>query len=443
MKNFFSYCGISRKLYQVILLSVFSILTLSSCSQDNLMENETPSSPELVYRKSAAGKTIGNITLQQNVIVLNDQSIASVSQINNQSLTFAYKTSQTDSIKVGTIIVGTRIKGDNIDNILAKIEAVSKSNNQIILQTSTPKLEEFIFSGTISGIYDPNGKAPVNINGKMVNYIPIEGMVSQNVLNKIHNIEAKNIAQHKSIILNPVNFDKTFSFDHQTGITNLTSSVSLKGGFTPKIKYNINFFESRLSDFHINFILDDISFKTKANIQGTLGYSKSPSNYLNIPIAPIAIGPTGLTLSPTFSASPFVWVQASGKAELTLIDIAGNANLLVGKDPEFNINLSPAGNMGLTQLEGNVNAELGIEAKGGAGLQFVAASIANSGLKGKISILPSLQLSQDSSKKVTIDINGKVETDMYYKFGVSPYVYEGSFSLLKKEVNLYNKNLAF
>ena len=136
-------------------------------------------------------KTLGNLTLQKNVIILNDESVNAISTHNEGEITFSRMTPQTDSISVGTVIVGTKIEGDQVNTILSKVSSVSKLNNQFTVQTSSAKLEEFIYSGTLSGVYDPSGKAPVNIDGRMVNYIPVEGMVSEQINQRIHSIEAK------------------------------------------------------------------------------------------------------------------------------------------------------------------------------------------------------------------------------------------------------------
>ena len=56
----------------------------------------------------------------------------------------------------------------------------------------------------------------------------------------------------------------------------------------------------------LTFIMDDISLQALANIQGKLGYTLSVTDYINIPIVPIVLGPTGLIISPTIAAGPYV-----------------------------------------------------------------------------------------------------------------------------------------
>ncbi|WP_228448305.1 MULTISPECIES: hypothetical protein [unclassified Chryseobacterium] len=326
--NFFK---ISRKFHLSILFAIFCVFLLMSCSQDDPATTpvEKPTEP-------AALKTLGNLTLQKNVIILNDESVNAISTHNEGAITFSRMTPQTDSISTGTVIVGTKIDGDQVNTILSKVTSISKSNNGFILQTSSAKLEEFIYNGTLSGVYDPSDKAPVSINGKMVNYIPIEGLVSREINNKILSIEAKNLKNQKIVEFNRFNFDKTFSFPLSSAGT---SSVNVKGGFTPKIDYNISFSWGHLSDYYVNLIMDDIKLQSTANIIGSLGYTASSTDYLNIPIAPIVLGPTGLILSPTISAGPFLGVQATGKVQGQLLDLEGNANFLVSKTPALNINL--------------------------------------------------------------------------------------------------------
>jgi hypothetical protein len=349
-------------------------------------------------------------------------------------------TPQTDSISVGTVIVGTKIEGDQVNTILSKVSAVSKLNNQFKVQTSSAKLEEFIYSGTLSGVYDPSGKAPVNIDGRMVNYIPVEGMVSEQINQKILSIEAKNIQNQKIITFNRFDFNKTFSFPLSSAGT---STVNVKGGFTPKIDYNITFSWGHLSNFYVNLIMDDIKLQSTTSIVGSLGYTASTTDYLNIPIVPIVLGPTGLILSPTLSAGPFLGVQATGKVQAQLLDLEGNANFLVSKNPEININLQKKSEPAITGAEGNLSAEAGLEAKGAVGLMFISIPIANSGLRGRASALSSLGLTFVPERKGVISVKGKIQADMFYGFGIAPLRYEGTIPLFKKEYMLYQKNFSF
>ncbi len=138
----------------------------------------------------------------------------------------------------------------------------------------------------------------------------------------------------KIVEFNRYNFDKTFSFPLSSAGT---SNVNVKGGFTPKIDYNISFSWGHLSDYYVNLIMDDIKLQSTASIVGSLGYTASSTDYLNIPIAPIVLGPTGLILSPTISAGPFLGVQATGKIQGQLLDLEGSANFLVSKAPALTL----------------------------------------------------------------------------------------------------------
>ncbi|MCY0367897.1 hypothetical protein OVV86_26660, partial [Klebsiella pneumoniae] len=88
---------------------------------------------------------------------------------------------QTDSIKEGTVIVATKIENDKIRNILAKVVSVSGTGTQTVFKTTTAKLEEVIYSGNISGVYDPSQQASLQVNGQQANYVPVEGLISQTV----------------------------------------------------------------------------------------------------------------------------------------------------------------------------------------------------------------------------------------------------------------------
>ncbi|WP_414846236.1 hypothetical protein [Chryseobacterium sp. IT-36CA2] len=426
---------INRKFYFSFLLSIFCLFLLMSCSQDDPADTPVEKPAESVQMK-----TLGNLTLQKNVIILNDESVNAISAHNEGQITFSRMTPQTDSISAGTVIVGTKVEGDQVSTILSKVSSVSKANNQFTVQTSSAKLEEFIYSGTLSGMYDPSDKAPVSINGKMVNYVPVEGMVSQEINNKIFSIEARNLQKQKIVAFNRFNFDKTFSFPLSSAGT---SSVNVKGGFSPKIDYNITFSWGHLSDFYVNFIMDDIQLQSTATIVGSLGYTASTTDYLNIPIVPIVLGPTGLILSPTISAGPFLGVQATGKVQGQLLDLEGNANFLVSKTPAININLQKKSDPAITSVEGNLSAEAGLEAKGAVGLMFISIPIANSGLRGRASALSSLGLTFIPERKGVFSVKGKIQADMFYGFGISPLRYEGTFPLFKKEYMLYQKDFNF
>jgi len=426
---------INRKFYFTFLLSIFCLFLLTSCSQDDPADQPVEKPAESVQMK-----TLGNLTLQKNVIILNDESVNAISTHNDGEITFSRMTPQTDSISVGTVIVGTKIEGDQVNTILSKVSAVSKLNNQFKVQTSSAKLEEFIYSGTLSGVYDPSGKAPVNIDGRMVNYIPVEGMISEQINQKILSIEAKNIQNQKLITFNRYNFNKTFSFPLSSAGT---SSVNVQGGFTPKIDYNITFSWGHLSNFYVNLIMDDIKLQSTASIVGSLGYTASTTDYLNIPIVPIVLGPTGLILSPTLSAGPFLGVQATGKVQAQLLDLEGNANFLVSKNPAININLQKKSEPAITSAEGNLSAEAGLEAKGAVGLMFISIPIANSGLRGRASALSSLGLTFVPERKGVISVKGKIQADMFYGFGIAPLRYEGTIPLFQKEYMLYQKNFSF
>lgn len=435
MKMKSNHFKINRKFYFSFLFSIFCLFLLTSCSQDDPVDT-----PVEKPTQSVQMKTLGNLTLQKNVIILNDESVNAISIHNEGGITFSRTTPQTDSISAGTVIVGTKVEGDQVSTILSKVSSVSKVNNQFVVQTSSAKLEEFIYSGTLSGVYDPSDKAPVSINGKMVNYVPVEGMVSQEISNKIFSIEARNLQKQKIVAFNRFNFDKTFSFPLSSAGT---SSVNVKGGFTPKIDYNITFSWGHLSDFYVNFIMNDIQLQSTAIIVGSLGYTASTTDYLNIPIVPIVLGPTGLILSPTISAGPFLGVQATGKVQGQLLDLEGNANFLVSKTPAININLKKKSDPVVTGVEGNLSAEAGLEAKGAVGLMFISIPIANSGLRGRASALSSLGLTFIPERKGVFSVKGKIQADMFYGFGIAPLRYEGTFPLFKKEYLLYQKDFSF
>ncbi len=438
MKMKSNYFKINRKFYFSFLLSIFCLLILASCSQDDPMDPpvENPT-------KSAPMKTLGNLTLQKNVIILNDESVNAISTHNNGEITFSRMTPQTDSISIGTVLVGTKIEGDQVNTILSKVNAVSKTNNRFTVQTSSAKLEEFIYSGTLSGVYNPSDKTPVSINGKMANYVPVEGFVSQELTGRITSIENRNAASQKLVSLPRFNFDRTFSLSQQVGPVGVTPGVNVKGGFTPKIDYHISFSWGHLSDFSVNFIMDDIQLESTASIQGSLGYTLSSTDYISIPIVPIVLGPTGLIIGPSLSAGPYVGIGTTGTAQLKLFDVSGHANFLVGKNPQINIDIHKNAGFGITDLSGNVNAEIGIEAKGSVGLQFLTVNLANSGLRGRAGISPSLGLQLIPQRKGILDLKAKIQADMFYGFGIAPFRYEGTFPLFKKEYMLYQKDFIF
>ncbi|MFP7656646.1 hypothetical protein [Chryseobacterium proteolyticum] len=438
MKNNFNNFRTYRRFFNLIILSIFTAVILTSCSQDNL--NEDPVAPQT---ESGSFKTLGNLTLQKNVIILDDESVSAISKLNNQNITFNKATDQTDDIQAGSVLVGTKIEGDQVKTILSKVQSVTKTNNQYFVQTSSAKLEEFIYSGTLSGIYDPSGKAPLSVNGRMVNYVPVEGFISQELNNKIINIEAKSLSDQKLVTFNRFNFNRTFPINQQVGPVGLASSVNVKGGVTPKIDYNITFSWGHLTNFSVNFIMDDIVLQSTADIQASVGYTVSTTDFVSIPIVPIVLGPTGLVLSPTISAGPFLGIGATGKAKVNLLDVGGTANFLVSKNPALNISLEKRSDFSITSLEGTLSAEIGLEAKGAVGLQFLTVPIANSGLRGRASTIAALGVQLIPQRKGIIDLKAKIQADMFYGFGVFPLRYEGTIPLFQREYPLYHKEIEF
>ncbi|WP_291873461.1 hypothetical protein [Chryseobacterium sp.] len=440
MKNNYRKSKIYEKGCLMIIFYLFSFLMLTSCEQNEPEGNGTLGAPETQNLKK-----MGDITLQKNVIILNEESISAISSTDNHKIIFSRSSPQTDSIHTGSIITGTQLEGDQVHTILAKVTSVSKVQNQIFVQTESAKLEEFIYSGTISGTYDPAENKPININGKMANYVPLQGFTTPNLVTGIENLERKSSdASQKLIEFNRFNFDKTIPLPtQQAGPVSVASNVHIKGGFTPKIDYKIDFSFGRLTNFEVNFIMDEIALQTFANIQGSLGYTVSVTDYLNIPIAPIVLGPTGLILSPTVSAGPYVGIAATGKAQIKLLDITGNANILVGRNPSMNVSLKKEDDLRITNLEGNVNAEAGVEAKGAVGLMFITVPLANSGLKGRVSAVPSVGVVLIPERKGVIDLKARIQANLFYGFGVNPFRYEGTFPLIQKEYPIYHRDFYF
>ncbi|AJW63207.1 hypothetical protein VO54_01731 [Elizabethkingia miricola] len=437
-----------RKLYTIVFFSLFLSFVLSSCSRDDTTGNKLPESSA----SNSGYKTYGDLVLQKNVIVLNDESVQAITE-NDQQISFNYTTNQTDSIKEGTVIVATKIENDKIRNILAKVVSVSGTGSQTIFKTTTAKLEEVIYSGNISGVYDPSQQASLQVNGQQANYVPIEGLIPQATNAKISNLEAKaiNIQKsaniEKSAISNTINF-KYFSFDktiplpaQQVGPVTAAADINVKGGFTPKIKYNISFSLGHLSSYYVDFIMDDISLQALANIQGKLDYTLSVTDYINIPIVPIVLGPTGLIISPTIAAGPYVGASATGRVQLQLFSLTGKANFLVGVKPDLNVNLQTITGPKITKVDGELAAEVGVEVKGAVGLQFLTASIANSGIRGRVAAVPSLKLELVPNRSMPFELKGKIQADMFYGFGIPPFRYEGTFPLLNKEIPIYKTNL--
>ena len=79
----------------------------------------------------------------------------------------------------------------------------------------------------------------------------------------------------------------------------------------------------------------------------------------------------------------------------------------------------------ITKVEGELSAEVGVEVKGAVGLQFLTASIANSGLRGRVAAVPSLKLELIPNKSMPFELKAKIQADMFYGFGISPLRYEG------------------
>ncbi|MCT4327737.1 hypothetical protein [Chryseobacterium indologenes] len=439
MRKIFKKWKLYRNGTAVLVFLLFSLLILNSCEQDNQEPDPVVSAAEGNMKK------MGDITLQKDVIVLNDQSLTNISSFNDHQIVFNETSSQTDSIHVGSIIMGTLLKGDDIGNILAKVTSISKADQHIYLQTESAKLEEFIYSGTISGTYDPTDTAPIMVDGKLMNYVPVQGLVSKNISKEIVKLEKSTAGKkRREIALERYSFDKTFQLPiQQAGPFVGQSNFNLKGGFTPKVNYEIKFSFGRIKNFEVNFMMDEISLKALAHINGKASYTSNITDYFNIPITPIVLGPTGLVLSPVVSAGPYLDIQTSGKADLKLLDISGKANMRVAKNPSIDIILKKESDLKVLNMDGTVSAEVGIEAKGAVALLFITTSIANSGIKGRLSARADLNVDLYPGREGSIDVIAKIQADMFYKFGINPFQYQGNFPLFAKEYPVYNNNFTF
>ncbi|NAW49968.1 hypothetical protein GNY06_00670 [Elizabethkingia argentiflava] len=426
----------------VLFFPLFLLFIVVSCSRDNVTEEAiTQTSAEL--QNGPELNTFGDLVLQKNVIVLNDESLATISEKDSDKITFSHATDQTAHIKEGSVLVGTKLNGEIMTNILAKVVSVVRSNGKIILHTQKAKLEEVIFSGTISGVYDL-ATEPIQVDGKMVNYIPVEGLVSKDVFRRIRTITANKLMKKQAlqgvVNLPSVNIDNTFYIPIELGPIIKESKVNLKVEISPKIKYNLSFSFGQLRTFYIDFILDNLVLQSSVDVQGQFKENVHLSDYVKLD-SPIVIGSTGLTFLPNIAFGPYIEVEATDKVKADLFDIVATPTLHLGIPPSLKTNFTNKNVLNIEALGGRFSGDIGVEFKGGIGLEFLGAKTANTLFKGKVYVTSLLEAGLAPEKFIHVKLTGGAESDGSITFGVPPFNVKRDFSLFNKNISIIDISL--
>nr|WP_199162102.1 hypothetical protein [Elizabethkingia sp. ASV34] len=422
MKNLFK---IRIRSYIVLLIAFIAIFFYACRNEEMVLEkdiNASAANDKVPIHKS--GKKMGNLIISDSAIFLSQTSLSLINKVTEDKIIFNSKPPQ-DSIKKGYILSGILITEENVHNILSRVESIVEEKGKVIVKTKPVEIHEFIYSGSLKGEINPSKVTHIKNNKSYIQYMEIEGL--PNAVYQKRNSSKGSIAVIK---FDKVNFDYNFELP---STENLKSNISLKGEFTPVLDYNIDFGWTGLNDFTLNLLIKDIDLTSHFNSTATIVYKKSFNDYLNIPIAPIFLGPTGLILSPIISGSPYIDITGKGEVNIDLFNIRGNIDFQASfTNPIIsNLYFSPPG---FENAKGSIKAETGIRLNTDVSLLFTSVQLAGAGFSNKIGA--GAQVKIDTTNKLNMNIEGLLESDAHLKIGP----YEKYFPLAKWTYTFYNKS---
>lgn len=410
---------------------ILALIYLSSC-------NKAP----LIYEKINASDVDDKnqqLTLHNNVIVLNEESLDFLT-VDNQKITFSNSVNQTKNIEIGSIVSGAKLDGSEIINVFAKIISLKHEGDKLIAETTVPKLEEFIKEGRIYGEIDLNNESAFNVSSQKAYFVPI-GSLTKN--SSKYRLNARGANKGHAIQLTPLSFERNFSILSEGSIPpfqNVTANIS--GGFTPKIAFEISFKEGHVSDFKVNLFLDDLALKATVGVTGKVKGVISPMDFIDIPVLPIVLGSTGLILSPTVSAGPYIEVSAGGRGNFDLAEVYGDANFSLGIRPELKLNLQQKAPT-IDTVTGNAELTPGVRIKSGFALFFTAIKISEVGISGKLSVKNSVDVTVGAKREVHLKSIANSDASIYGRIGTSLFNHNFERSIYVGDFTVYDKTTYF
>lgn len=426
---------ITRSYLQFILPLIAFGLFLSSCNQDdNFGERDLNSE----LRK---GRQVGDLVVNASSVLLDRPSIEKIKTVGETLVVFESEPEQSSEIKDGAILVGARLNGGDFENIMGKVTSVKVINKEWHVQISPIKIEEFIYSGTISGtvypmLYDESESRSKSQNDyPMVMIQDVKGFPDYEYLNDALN------KTKATLPLPRIALDRTFSIGLPLPIVDLNSSVSLKAGFTPVIDYKIKFGWRGVEEFNITLLAQEILLDSHLKAYGGLKFELSTADMYSIPILPIPLGPTGLILSPVISAGPYAKLEAgSSLGDVKLFHIEGNVSYTLTnplKQPNFDLHADSYDWSNIKWGGLGLSAEAGLKASMGIALKFLIGDIASA--KASFKLGGELAVSSPDIGKINFKLNANLSSDAKIVLGVSPIAIKKAFPLVNWNPIIFEK----
>ncbi|MDL2214889.1 hypothetical protein LJC00_01710 [Dysgonomonas sp. OttesenSCG-928-M03] len=420
-----------RFILPLIALSLF----LSSCSQDdNFNKTEDTPTPEL-----RVGKQVGDLVVNELSVMLTPASIDKIRFVEENLIIFESEPEQSADIKADAILVGVKSDDNTLKNIMGKVISVNINNGEWYVQMAPVEIEEFIYSGTISGtvypvLYDDMLRSS---SQKLMVVQDIDGFPSYAYLNDgLNKLRA-------SIKLPRIEHDETYSISLPIPIVDIESSLALKAGFTPVFDYNIKFGWKGIEEFNITMYAQEILLDAHLNAYGGLKFDLSVADMYSIPIVPIILGPTGLILSPTVSAGPYVHVKAGTAMDIKLFHVEGDISYILTdplKMPKFNLSADSYDWSNIQWGGAGAEAEGGLHLSAGFSLTFVATNLASVGASSKIGV--GSVVSMPNVSNVNLNIYGNLNADARIVLGIPPLQIEKKFPVVNWNPTIYEKEFA-
>lgn len=347
---------------------------------------------------------------------------------------FESKPAISGELKVGSILVGARYDGKKIENILGKVISIEDGENWMV-GLQPVKLEDFIYSGSISGNFSP--VIPDRSNLK-------SGAVESDIM--LLNVDGFPVYEDfdktkASLSLPRIEYSDTINIPStDISIVNIKPQLSFTAGFTPAFDYNIKFDKGRIIKFEVTMHVNDMLLDANLMAYAGLVYNLSLSDLYSIPVLPIALGPTGLIISPTISAGPYFSFKAGSDFKVKLFHGQGSVSYVLTnptEKPVWNINIDPYGWDNI-QIVPKVEAEGGFKVNTGLSLTFIATNIASVQASPNIGIGSILQLNYNLHH-LNLEVYGLLNADARVVLGVPPFNIEQSFPIVSWKPVLYAK----